>query len=231
VLRNARARVRDRENLRLDRTRLFARVRRIFVEIGRRLHAQGLLDDPRDVFYLEVDEVLGFVEGRSSTTNLRGLVALRRHEFDGYASQPAPASRFETRGAVYHGHDFTGGVTQAEGRDGDVRQGIGCSPGRVTGVVRVVADPRRVDLRERSVLVAAHTDPGWIMAFPSALAVVVERGSLLSHAAIVARELGIPAVVSVQGVTEWLRDGDVVEVDGAAGTIRIVRRAEAAHAE
>ncbi len=231
VLRHARARVRDRENLRLDRTRLFARVRRIFVEIGRRLHAQGILDDPRDVFYLEVDEVLGFVEGRSATTNLRGLVALRRQEFDGYASQPAPASRFETRGAVYHGHDFTGGVTQPEGCDGDVRQGIGCSPGRVTGVVRVVADPRRVDLRERSVLVAAHTDPGWIMAFPSALAVVVERGSLLSHAAIVARELGIPAVVSVQGVTEWLRDGDVVEVDGAAGTIRIVRRAEAAHAE
>ena len=230
VLRNARARVRDRENLRLDRTRLFARVRRIFVEIGRRLHAQGLLNDPRDVFYLEVDEILGFVEGRAATTNLRGLVALRRDEFDGYASQPAPASRFETRGGVCLGPEI-GGVNQPADRSGDVRQGLGCSPGRVTGAVRVVVDPRLVDLRERAILVAAHTDPGWIMAFPSALAVVVERGSLLSHAAIVARELGIPAVVSVEGITEWLRDGDVVEVDGAAGTIRIVRRAEDPRAE
>jgi phosphohistidine swiveling domain-containing protein len=60
------------------------------------------------------------------------------------------------------------------------------------------------------------------MAFPSALGVIVERGSLLSHAAIVARELGIPAVVSLPGVTGWLRDGDWVEMDGRAGIVRRV---------
>jgi pyruvate,water dikinase len=95
MLRNARARIRDRENLRLERTRLFGRVRRIFVELGKRLHAAGALDAPADVFFLRVDEVLAFVEGRTVTTNLRGLVAIRREEQAGHAaltsrSGPAP---------------------------------------------------------------------------------------------------------------------------------------------
>ena len=89
VLGHARRRVRDRENLRLERTRLFGRVRRIFVEIGRRLHALDLLDDPRDVFYLEVDELLAFVDGRSTCTNLRALATLRQREFREYRGRPA----------------------------------------------------------------------------------------------------------------------------------------------
>ena len=68
----------DRENLRLERTRLFGRVRRIFLELGRRLHAVNVLDDPRDVLYLEVDEILAFVDGRATTADLRGLAAVRR---------------------------------------------------------------------------------------------------------------------------------------------------------
>jgi pyruvate,water dikinase len=60
--------------------------------------------------------------------------------------------------------------------------------------------------------------------FPSARGLLVERGSLLSHSAIVARELGIPAVVSIPGVTSWLNDGDVVELDGAEGVVRRISR-------
>ena len=104
--------------------------------------------------------------------------------------------------------------------EGDERRGLGCCPGVVRGTVRVVTDPRNVELDRGSVLVAEHTDPGWIMIFPSALGVLVERGSLLSHAAIVARELGIPAIVSVPGVTSWLADGDLVELDGSTGIVR-----------
>lgn len=218
ILEHARARVRDRENLRLERTRLFARVRRIFVELGQRLHADRWLDDPRDIFYLEIDEVLAFVEGRATTTNLRGLAALRRDEQRAWESQPEPDARFETRGAVYQGNDFrrtAAGALQA----GEHRRGLGCSPGRVRGPVRVVADPRDVASGGRAILVARHTDPGWVIAFPSALGILVERGSLLSHAAIVARELGIPAVVSVPGLTSWLQDGDWVEFDGTTGAI------------
>ena len=222
ILRNARARVRDRENLRLERTRLFGRVRRVFVELGRRLHQMDVLDAPEDVFYLQTDEVLAFVDGRAVTTNLRALAALRREEFSGYRSMPAPAPRFETRGAVYCGHDFRSAGAGRPAEETGARRGLGCGPGRVRGPVRVVTDPRTADLKKPAILVAEHTDPGWVLVFPSALGVLVERGSLLSHAAIVARELGIPAVVSVPGLTSWLNDGDWVEFDGTTGVIRRV---------
>ena len=219
VLAAAGRRLRDRENLRLERTRLFGRVRRVFLELGRRFHGLGLLDDPRDVFYLEVDEVLGFVEGRATTTSLRDLVALRQRELRTYEEGPAPDDRFETRGAVYHAHPFRKPERPAAS-GGVERRGLGCSPGVVRGPVQLVRDPRDADLARKAILVAEHTDPGWIMVFPSALGVLVERGSLLSHAAIVARELGIPAVVGVPGLTAWLRDGDDVELDGSTGVIR-----------
>jgi phosphohistidine swiveling domain-containing protein len=219
VLRQARARVRDRENLRLERTRLFGRVRRIFVELGRRFAVMNVLDDPRDVFFLEVDEVLSFVDGRSTCASLGALAAVRRGEFAEYERQPAPPARFETRGSVYHAQDLTD-TTPAAAAAGDQRKGQGCCPGVVRGPVRLVRDPRHVDLSERAVLVAEHTDPGWILVLPSALGVLVERGSLLSHAAIVTRELGIPSIVGLPGITRWLEDGDWVEMDGRAGTVR-----------
>ncbi len=231
VLRHARARVRDRENLRLERTRLFGRVRRIFLELGRRLNALNLLDNARDIFYLEVDEALAFVEGRATTTPLRELVAIRRREFDAYRAMPAPDDRFETRGMVYHAQSFSA-PNQVTTTEGDELRGLGCCPGVVRGKVRVVTDPRTVELEHGSILVAEHTDPGWILIFPSALGVLVERGSLLSHAAIVARELGIPAVVSIPGVTRWLKDGDLVELDGSTGVVRkLDRGGEGANAQ
>jgi len=230
VLHHARRRVRDRENLRLGRTRLFGRVRNIFVEIGRRLAALDLLDDARDVFFLEVDEVLAFADGRATTTDLRSLAALRKAEFRGYAEGPAPADRFETRGPIYHGHDFRSSRPDVPPEDGESRKGLGCSPGVVRGPVRIVTDPTSVELGEHEILVAEHTDPGWIMIFPSARGVLVERGSLLSHAAIVARELGIPAVVSLPGVTDWLHDGDWIEMDGSTGVVRRVPAPIDAHA-
>ncbi len=220
VLGHARARVRDRENLRFERTRLFGRVRRVFVELGKRLFAEDRLDEPRDVFYLTVDELLGFVEGTAVSTDLRGLVALRRAEFARYAELPPPADRFETLGMVYVGNAFRASVERVEAEHGDTLKGIGCCPGVVRGQVRVVRDPREATLIPGEILVAERTDPGWVMLFPAAAGLLVERGSLLSHSAIVAREMGIPAVVSVPGLTAWLRDGDWVEFDGATGVIR-----------
>lgn len=219
VLANARARVRDRENLRLERTRVFGLARRIFVELGRRLSAVDALDDPRDVFYLEADEAIGFVEGTVSCPDLRALAAVRRAEWERYRTLPPPADRFETRGMVHRGNAFKrdAAVTEPEG---DERRGIGCCPGSVRGRARVVTEPRTARLEVGDILVAEQTDPGWIMLFPFAAGLVVERGSLLSHSAIVARELGIPTVVSLGGATTWLKDGDRVELDGHRGVVR-----------
>ena len=84
----------------------------------------------------------------------------------------------------------------------------------------MITDPRDASLAPGEILVAERTDPGWILLFPSASAVVVERGSVLSHSAIVARELGLPAVVSLPGLTAWLKDGDTIRVDGTTGVVR-----------
>ena len=99
------------------------------------------------------------------------------------------------------------------------RTGIGCCAGTVRAPARVIRDPRNEALQRGEVLVARHTDPGWIALFSNASAIVVERGSLLSHSAIVARELGIPCVVGLKGALEWLATGDRIEVDGVTGTV------------
>ena len=223
VLKHARARVRDRENLRFERTRLFGRVRRIFVELGARYHAVGRLAEPRDIFYLTVEEALGFVEGTAPTTDLAALVALRRREFDGYRKRPAPADRFATRGAVHLGNRFTAERPAAVAPSGDMLKGIGCCPGVVRARARVITDPRNAVIEPGEILVAPRTDPGWIMLFPSAAGLLVEHGSLLSHSAIVAREMGIPAIVSITGVTEWVQTGEWLEMDGSSGVVRKTR--------
>lgn len=218
VLAATRARVRDRENLRFERTRVFGRARLITVEIGKRLAALDRLDHPRDIFFLEVDEMLAFVEGRATTTDLQGLVALRQREFDRYRTELPPADRFETRGAVYVGNTYQAQAAYVP-PTGDVLHGIGCCPGIVRGPVRIICDPRGTSLRSGEIIVAQRTDPGWVMIFPAAAGLLVEHGSLLSHSAIVAREMGLPAVVSLSGVTDWLKDGDWVEMDGATGVV------------
>jgi phosphohistidine swiveling domain-containing protein len=221
VLHQARTRVRQRENLRFERTRLFGRVRSIFRECGKRLHTAGILDSPDDVFYLEVDEILGYARGTTAPADVPELVRARKAEFAEFRTSPAPPARFETRGPWSAARSFESKPSGAAASLGDdERCGIGCCPGTVRGRVRVILDPRGAALPAGSILVAEHTDPGWIMLFPSASGLLVERGSLLSHSAIVARELGIPAVVSIPGLTSWLRDGDVVELDGARGTVR-----------
>jgi pyruvate,water dikinase len=221
VMRQARKRVSNRENLRFERTRLFGTVRRLVLEAGRRLHAVGQLENARDIFYLELREILAFSDGTATTTDLRPLAALRKKEFAGYSERTAPAERFETRGAVYHAQTYTSSkpVSEAEA-GGEERHGIGCCPGVVRGTICVVRDPKNARLTSGCILVADHTDPGWIMLFPSASGLLVERGSLLSHSAIVSRELGIPAVISIPGLLDWLGDGDEVELNGATGTVR-----------
>ena len=100
-------------------------------------------------------------------------------------------------------------------------RGLGCCPGVVRGRARVIRDPRGAELQQGEILVAERTDPGWIMLFPAAAGILVERGSLLSHSAIVAREMGIPAIVSIAGLTTRIESGRWIEMDGARGTVSL----------
>ena len=78
--------------------------------------------------------------------------------------------------------------------------------------------------RQGQILMAKRTDPGWTILFPMAEAIIIERGSVLSHSAVIAREMGIPLVVGVRGLTDQVHDGDKVRVDGINGTIEVIER-------
>jgi rifampicin phosphotransferase len=223
ILAVTRARVRDRENLRFERTRVFGRVRRIFVEVGRRLQASGQLVQDRDIFYLTYEEALAFVEGTAVTTSLAELVNLRKKEFETY-HRSSPADRFETRGMVYVGNSFQA-PAEAAPQGNDLR-GIGCCPGVVRGRIRVILDPQSATPEPGEILVARRTDPGWITLLPAAAGLLVEFGSLLSHSAIVTREMGIPSIVAIPNLTKQVKTGDLVEMDGSRGTVNIISHAE-----
>jgi rifampicin phosphotransferase len=220
VLGQTRARIRDRENLRFERTRVFAVVRRIFLGFGHALVRAGRLDEPRDVFWLTIEEVFGWADGTGVSTDFRPLVEARRAEFDDYAAGPPPPERFETVGPPAEATLVP--APSPAGPDGEPGRlaGIGCCPGVVRAPVRIVHDPRAAGDLGGMILVAERTDPGWTLLFPSAAGILVERGSLLSHSAIVAREMGIPCVVSVPGLLATLVDGELVEMDGSSGVVR-----------
>ena len=222
MLRETRRLVSARENLRYARTRGYGVVRDIFNALGLRLHEAGVMDAPRDIFYLTQAEIFDFIKGTSVNGDLRELISLRKKQYAAWALAPPPAERFETTGMVYVGNDFRKSRLPATAVAGDTLTGIGCCAGKVTARVRVVRSPEEVQHLEGDILVTMSTDPGWVTLFPTASAILVEKGSLLSHSAIVSREMGKPCIVGITGLLDRLRTGDVVEMDGSTGHISIM---------
>jgi phosphohistidine swiveling domain-containing protein len=217
TLRAARTAIKHRENMRLARTRMFGLVRDAYRAFGRRLQEAGQLDSERDVFYLTVDELQAWCEGRAVSASLGPIAAARRAEYAGY-EDASPGHRVTTRGAVHHGNRFEE-PPAALPTDARVLRGIGCYPGIVDSELRVILSPTdSLDVGGR-ILTTLRTDPGWAPLFPTAAGILVERGSTLSHSAVVARELGIPAVVGVPGLLALVQDGERARLDGAAGTV------------
>jgi len=221
VLSRARRRVRDRENLRFLRTRIFGRVRDIFLALGGHMAREGALDSPRDIFWLTKDEAFGWVRGTTVTTGLEGLVRLRHAEYQRWQREPEPGDRFRTWGPVWAHNTFVGKPKPSGSAD---LTGLAACPGVVEGRVARVTDPTQAGDIDGAILVAYRTDPGWVSLFPRIAALVVERGSLLSHSAVVAREMGIPSVVAVAGVMDALKTGDRIRVDAVSGSIELLER-------
>ncbi len=217
ILRKAREHVSSRENLRYERTRAFGMVRMMFTAMGKRLFEAGRINDPRDVFYLEMKELL---ESANPEIDLSERIAQRKKLFETYQKQEDPQERFYT-----YGNDFSDTYIYSNEKLEDALidlQGIGCCPGKVRAKVRVVKDPREIESLNGDILVTSSTDPGWVTLFPTASAIIVERGSLLSHSAIVSREMGIPCIVGVTGLLRSLKSGDMVEMDGSTGAIKVI---------
>jgi rifampicin phosphotransferase len=224
VLRGARLGVKNRENMRFARTRIYGLLRELIRALGRQFATEAILTDADDVFYLTLDECWDYVKGTAVTTNLAALAALRRAEFEVYRQETNrnPDDRFETYGMAYHKNLLRGQARQATITADGKLHGVGCCPGTVTGTVKVVGKPPDNLHLDGEILVAERTDPGWVPLYPSVSGLLIERGSILSHSAIVAREMGLPTIVGIPGLVATLQNGQRVTMDGAAGTVEIL---------
>ncbi|MBQ0901528.1 PEP/pyruvate-binding domain-containing protein [Micromonospora sp. U21] len=186
--------------------------RRQLLLIGADLTAAGLLEQPDDIMFLTLDEVETAVH---RSTDHRATVASRRSEH-----RRELRRRSVPVALLSDGTDVETILPAAPARDGTLA-GVGASAGRVTGPARVVHDPATAHIEPGEVLVAATTDPGWTPLFLTASALVTETGAIMAHGPTVAREYGIPAVICVPDATRTISTGQVVTVDGGAGTVTV----------
>ena len=222
-----RYRLRWRERMRVGRTEVFAIGRRIFRSMDRRFLEAGVLERPGDLHYLDIAEVRGAIRGTLPPVDLRTIVDDRRGRFERYRTEAAPASRFETSGPVLldpHVASVTPvPVAPSRAAGGETTLlGTAVCAGVVRGPCLPIDDPRGVIPRPGEIVVARSTDPGWVPILLAASGLLVERGSLLSHSAIVARELGLPTIVGIGGLLSVVEPGQVAHMDGSSGVVRLV---------
>jgi phosphohistidine swiveling domain-containing protein len=206
--------------------RLFYHVRRVILEFGGRLAQAGTLDAVNDVFYLTPDELQN---GRDIP--MKRLVQRRKKEMEQFSHVTPPPMlgtmpAFEmTDGGSMVRALFKGELNPANISNSEMNKvkGLPGSAGVARGTARVIHSLAEAGkLQPGDVLIAVSTEPPWTPLFATASAIVTDSGGVLSHSAVVAREYRIPAVVGTGNATTTFKDGQLIEVDGNAGTVRVV---------
>lgn len=211
----------DRESIQFSKTRIHGLTRRMFTEIGRDFLDRNVIDHVEDLFFLELEEISGALEGTLATSNLRALIEFRKKEYSNYEKSEVP-SRFSTRGPVYWMNEYAA-PNVTHGPDTNILKGIGCGPGVLEGQVRVIESlDETTSLVSNEILVTFKTDPSWVAVYPLASALLVERGGPLSHSIVLAREMGLPTITGVKDLTRRLKTGMRVRVDGGTGQILVL---------
>jgi pyruvate,water dikinase len=198
-------------------------LREILVELGSRLVNAGMIAEVNDIYWLEEREIDMAVVALEQGDSLSG-----RHEDVHHRQalwqarrQVTPPPQLPPK-AKYFGIDMEQYLAGGAGAEGEALKGVPASPGKVTGRARVLYGPEDFDEMEPGdVLVAAITTPAWTPLFAMAAAIVTDVGGPLSHGSIVAREYGIPAVLGTGLATRRIQSGQLITVDGSAGTVSL----------
>ena len=213
----------DRESVRNRGVKIFCVLRKYLLRAGEVL---GIEND--GIFMLYMDEILELLAGNDK---VREKIAPRRELYERYLSYPQfpniICGRFDPeswmKDSARRSDYYVAGRSSSAASDEAVK-GYPGAAGVVTGQVRVLTDVKEAgELKEGEILVTNATNIGWTIYFPKAAAIVTDIGAPLSHAAIVAREFGIPAVVGCGNATTVLKTGDVVTVNGTAGTVEKIK--------
>jgi phosphohistidine swiveling domain-containing protein len=205
--------------MRDKRSQIFGVVREIFLKIGTGLSGQDVITQPGDIFYLEMDEVFGLLQGTCTLKDVRVLVKQRQKELAAYAEYSIPA-HFATDGIPIR--DSGRLTVQGPGEPPGELTGSPNYPAVVTGEVVVMERPDFSRNVRDKILVCRQTDPSWVPFLGLVKGIIVERGGMLSHAAIVCRELRVPSVIGVKQATEILRSGQRVQLDSVEGRVIVL---------
>jgi len=194
-------------------------VRRSLLTLGERLTSTGDLQSVDDVFHLTLLELYALARGELPGPAAENRASLRRRQLGEFAAHADPEVVVELGGVATQGAPAFAELQAND--DENVWQGTVVGSGRARGVAHVARHPTEaLNMPSGAILIAPSTDPSWTPIFIKAGALVMETGGYISHGAIVARELGIPAIVNLPGILEQLRTGDALEVDATRGIVR-----------
>ena len=208
ILRKFKKHAAQREEFRLLRSNAFSVVRKIFNRIGVILSEKQEIEKPSDIYFLSLNEVT------KPCKNRKEIIAKRKIEYETYKSLEPP-----TFFGVYPGElPLETNIELTE-----ELSGRGCTKGITKGKVKVFKEYYMPEVIDFEIAVAKNTDPGWTPLLGFCKGLIIENGGILSHAAIVSRELGIPTVIGVKGATKKIKDGQVLEINGANGTIKNIK--------
>lgn len=208
--------LRRREEMREVSTRAYSLCREAILKLASDWVNREWIKNSSEIFFFTRRELIQVLEGKTIVVNLMRFVQTRERFYRAYRNLSPPNELgFETAVIESAEWDTDNGTRQLKG--------LGCSPGVTRGLVRVVStleDAYR--LKEGEILVTRFTDPGWTAVLGLVSGVVTEVGGMLSHAAVIGRELGVPAILNLPKATELLKTGDQIEMNGSSGEIRIV---------
>jgi phosphohistidine swiveling domain-containing protein len=215
VIRTYRGYIQTREYPKQGTAYLFTAWHEVLRDAGELLVAEGVLTSSEDVWFLRKDELFAALNGNSIAVDIDA----RRAEFERHAAMDAPP-------LLTSDGEAPSAEIEREDVPDDALVGTGVSGGVVEGTARVVHDPAEETIEKGEVLIAPSSDPGWTPLFLNAAGIVVEVGGRLSHGALVAREYGLPGVVSVPEATQRIETGQRVRVDGTRGTVERLDQSE-----
>ena len=211
-VRNAKIGIMNREISRMNRSRIFGLVREIFLKIGTLLYQNNQIDNKRDVFYLHLDEL-------NKKANIKEIIIQRKLELELYKNVPT-YSRLVFSDKILNKR-INNNINNILNKP-DELYGTAASEGIITGEVLIIDNPDLSIDTTGKILVTKSTDPGWVFLIEKAAGIIAEKGSLLSHTAIITRELGKPSIVNVKDCTKILKTGENVQIDAINGIIKIL---------
>lgn len=209
----------QREMTRINRTKTFGMARENFIQIAENLVNSKVLNNKEDIFYIEYDELEKYINSKS--INLKQLVEKRKYEYTENKKIP-DYSRLVFDGKIFNKRIYSNVVTNYKGSN--VLTGTPVSSGITTGECLIINDIKNIGNVKNKILVTKTTDPGWAFLIKDAAGLIAERGSILSHTAIISRELGVPAVVNVKNITDILKNGEKIKLDANKGEVEILRK-------